>query len=154
VIVLLKNMSYSISGISNILLIAGLLVYVISNIIFAIGYYCIVQKQKRVTNSHEPNQGEEENWDSHVEKTISIRNKVLLVLSTLFTMKTYKILYSNLFITRQPPPQSSEIKKNEVTLNSMINQTVVLSPNKLGKTIKKTSIGKDDQPNSKKAIRM
>ena len=90
IVIAAKNSSYSISTGSTTVILIGLVMHILSNVAFAVGYCCIVQKNRVVA----------ENGEEEKEEEVSVRHRIVMVLSVVITFRSYKLLFSNLFVDR------------------------------------------------------
>ena len=101
IVIAAKNSSYNISAGSTTVILIGLIMHLLSNIAFMVGYCCIVQKNRVAAESVEEEGKEEE---------VSVRHTIVMVMSVCFTFRSYKLLFSNLFVDRST--QGKKMDKN------------------------------------------
>ena len=89
--ILLKDSAYA-GGPAVAAIAIGLAIHLACNLAFLVGYIRMV-RLKRVDN---------ENGEEQEEPANSYRYKAIIILSTVFTFRTYKLLEANLFLDRHP----------------------------------------------------
>ena len=61
--------------------------HILSNVAFAVGYCCIVKKNRVAVEDGE-------------EEEVPVRHRIVMVMSVCLTFRSYKLLFSNLFVDR------------------------------------------------------
>jgi hypothetical protein len=97
-VLLLKNAYYSVGSPALLAVVIGLIVHLLANVTFLVAY-CRMVCLKRVQN---------ETSEEQEAPVSSLRHKVIIVLSAIFTLRTYKLLEANLFLDRNPVDRPRE----------------------------------------------
>lgn len=94
-VLLMKGSTYSLSSMTINALVIGIIAHFASNIAFLIGFLRIIYKNRVDNNDDVTLDG---------QRQFSMKNtsfKVIMALSIIFSFKTFKLLFANLFIDRE-----------------------------------------------------
>jgi hypothetical protein len=99
IVLVFKNSMYSVGSEAMIIVALGLIGHLLSNVTFLIGYIKIVGFRKTPTEAEV--EGEANEFNPPPSDQSKLRFRVILFLSVLFTLRTYKLLSSNFFLDRK-----------------------------------------------------
>ena len=133
-----KNSTFGLSTPSTGIIAGGLILHLISNVIFLVGYCCIVHKNRIKNEESEEGEGS------------SVKDTIIMVLSVGFTFRSFKLHYSNLFVDRSQegrvidktayPNDELNNPMSKITAKSNIPSLPADSAIKKSSSMKKSSI--------------
>lgn len=124
-VILIKSSTYSLPSAVTTAVAVGLIIHFASNIAFLVGFFRIIYKN-RVENN--------EDIQLDGQRQFSMKStsfKVIMVFSIIFSFKTFKLLFANLFVDREgiSTTQVKESKKQiDESQNNLADLNIVRVP--------------------------